>query len=315
MEKRRIIQLSIIVPVYNVNKYIIRCIDSIYNQISRHVEIIVVNDGSTDNSLELVQEYAEGKDEIRIINQNNKGLSGARNTGLHFSNGLYVWFVDSDDYICSSAVATILNIINCDNSQLDLIAFNTKCVYENNSSATKIVVRSSTKSGIINSNQLYGCYKWPYSGAQFYVYRKRFLNESGIFFKEGIFFEDILFTPQIIVNAKSIYYLNDALYCYSIRNCGSIMSTPYNLKRTTHSIYIANSLLKLYNESTSKYRWILKDAACKVIGHYYGNYRDLTGDERKEARKNFLKQPGYFKALLNFRNIKYMYSYIQMIIC
>ena len=100
--------ISIIVPVYNVEKYLAECLDSLINQTYQYIEIICVNDGSVDNSKSILEEYASKDYRIKIINQNNQGLSAARNPGMREASGKYIMFVDSDDWIdlctCKEAV-------------------------------------------------------------------------------------------------------------------------------------------------------------------------------------------------------------------
>ena len=93
------VKVSIIVPVYNVEKYLRQCVDSIVNQSLKEIEIICINDGSTDNSLQILEGYAQRDKRIKIINKRNEGLSTARNTGMEYATGEYIGFVDSDDFI------------------------------------------------------------------------------------------------------------------------------------------------------------------------------------------------------------------------
>lgn len=92
-------KVSIIVPVYNVEEYLVKCLDSLVNQTLKEIEIICINDGSTDNSLEILNTYAQKDSRITIIDKKNEGVSAARNTGLNISKGEYIMFVDSDDYL------------------------------------------------------------------------------------------------------------------------------------------------------------------------------------------------------------------------
>ena len=115
--------LSIIIPVYNVEKYIKKCIDSIVTQIDKmhDVEIIVVNDGTKDDSMSIVNTFMQSNAIIRIINQKNQGLSQARNNGLKASSAEYVWFVDSDDYLKANAISYFRSISTL-NSNVDVFA-------------------------------------------------------------------------------------------------------------------------------------------------------------------------------------------------
>ena len=111
-------KVSIIVPIYNVEEYLVKCLDSLVNQTLKEIEIICINDGSTDNSLEILKAYAQKDDRITVINKKNSGVSDARNTGLEMANGEYVMFVDSDDYLEIQTCQSIYEKIKKDNSNL-----------------------------------------------------------------------------------------------------------------------------------------------------------------------------------------------------
>ena len=110
-------KVSIIIPVYNSERTLERCLDSVINQTYKNIEILIVNDGSKDKSLEIMKEYQKKDNRIMVINQENKGLSGARNAGLDKATGEYVTFIDSDDYIKANLIKDtieIFNRYNCD---------------------------------------------------------------------------------------------------------------------------------------------------------------------------------------------------------
>ena len=118
------VKVSVIVPVYNVEKYLKDCLDSVVNQTLEDIEIICVNDGSTDNSLAILEDYAEKDSRIKIITQENKGLGGARNTGLYHANGEYISFIDSDDWIELNTFEELYNMSK--NLDLDMLMFQMK---------------------------------------------------------------------------------------------------------------------------------------------------------------------------------------------
>ena len=118
--------ISVIIPVYNVENYLRECIESVLNQTFRDFEVILVDDGSTDSSGDICDEYVEKDERVTVIHQKNGGLSVARNTGLSEANGKYVYFLDSDDYISENALATLLNIAENDSSDIvffDAVSF------------------------------------------------------------------------------------------------------------------------------------------------------------------------------------------------
>ena len=121
------VKISVIIPVYNVEKYLKECLDSVINQTLKDIEIICVNDGSTDNSLNILENYAKKDNRIIVISQKNKGLSGARNTGLKYCSGEYVSFIDSDDYVSKDLFELTYNNAISNNS--DLVIFKIASLY------------------------------------------------------------------------------------------------------------------------------------------------------------------------------------------
>ena len=130
-------KLSIIIPIYDVESYLKRCLDSIVNQNSNNIEVIMINDGSTDNGPIIAEQYSRQYENFYLINQENKGLSGARNTGISASKGDYLWFVDSDDYIANDAVDKILDAIEVSNA--DIIATNVVVITTSNGKEKDII--------------------------------------------------------------------------------------------------------------------------------------------------------------------------------
>ena len=117
-------KLSIIVPVYNASKYLERCLDSVINQTLKEIEIICINDGSSDNSKTILENYAKKDNRIKIINQKNLGLSASRNKGIKYANGEYIFFVDADDWIELNTCEITYNFAKEKN--LDLLLFGAK---------------------------------------------------------------------------------------------------------------------------------------------------------------------------------------------
>ena len=114
-------KISIIIPVYNVEGYLVECLNSVVNQTYRDIEIIIVNDGSTDSSFSIIQQYQLQDERIKIINQENQGLSAARNAGIKKVSGEYIWFVDSDDYITIDACEKIVEKLKQNNYDLLIV--------------------------------------------------------------------------------------------------------------------------------------------------------------------------------------------------
>ena len=198
--------ISIIIPVYNVEAYLAECLDSIFNQFIDGCEVIIINDGSTDNSRQILTEYQIKYPKLVIIDQENKGLSGARNTGIRNAQGEYLYFLDSDDYLLPNAIENVIQSIK--STDVEVIGFNALAngekVY-----IPSFKVSDKPKIGIDFYVDFYkdnGFY--PYCNVPVYVYRKLFLDRYNLTFKEGLYHEDILFSMFVFFYATKISGFN-----------------------------------------------------------------------------------------------------------
>ena len=212
--------LSVIIPVYNTEKYLIKCLDSVINQTFKNLEVICVNDGSTDNSLEILKKYQSIDDRVKIINKKNGGLSSARNIGIEHAQGSYITFVDSDDFIESNAYQDTLFYF--DNSRVDLVYFSTRLVIEDNISRTQDQrYFEHNYTGLVNlSNDVIAkmdvC-AWNK------IYKLSIIKKYDIRFPNGLWYEDNPFFWSYALVSDSAFFVNDKFYNYLIRT-GSIMS-------------------------------------------------------------------------------------------
>lgn len=236
--------LSIIIPAYNVEQYIKRCIVSCLNQNidKSKYEIIVVNDGSKDNSRIIAEQIASENSNIIVINQDNQGLSAARNAGLSKASGDYVWFVDSDDWIHEDCLLNLMDL--CLN--VDVLCLSYETFYEDGTTSS-IVSPSIPKE--MNGQSLFVTKKFC-TPAQFYIYRREFLLNNNLLFYYGILHEDMEFTPRMLCLAKSINICMTPVYYYYIRS-NSIMTTP-NPKRSYDLLRVAESLSKFSEKMVLK---------------------------------------------------------------
>lgn len=222
-------KLSIIVPVYNVQDYVEECIKSLLSQSLKEIEIIVVNDGSKDESLNIIKKINDSR--IKIINQENKGLSGARNMGIYIAKGEYITFVDSDDFILdNNAYKNMIEIITQEDSDIVIgkaMYYYSKDNIKEFTNMDKIFFNKTMKSDeyferILNAKK----YHAPVC---FSIYRKSIIDENKIKFKEGFYHEDEDFTPKILLASKKISYYNRNFYAYRQRE-KSITSCLNNKK-------------------------------------------------------------------------------------
>ncbi|MGB6179416.1 glycosyltransferase family 2 protein, partial [Carnobacterium sp.] len=199
--------VSVIVPVYNVEDYIEECLESIINQQYQHLEIIIVEDGSTDQSRQKIQNYLSD-DRIIFIEQKNKGLSGARNTGMSKASGKFILFVDSDDYIDINLLSDTVSLM--EEKHLDLIRFNGMAFTDGMEKTInqkyydfshRLVENHIYKEDSFKANS-----RTFVSPVYLYLTRRSVLTENKLFFREDIIHEDELFTPQVFVHIKTMIY-------------------------------------------------------------------------------------------------------------
>lgn len=233
------VKLSIIIPLYNVERYIGKCLDSIFSQkaYEQDYEVIVINDGTPDDSMSVVEKYCNHSN-IKIINQSNKGLSGARNRGVNEANGEYIWFVDSDDFIAENSISILLNAIETAHCQV--YSFYHKKLFEKDNSWGPEM--NGMSEGIVPMKD-FSKTSLCVSCAPFYVFNRQFFIDNKLFFHEGVYHEDMEFIAKLKICTDNIYFCPSTLYYYLVRESGSIM-TSYNIKKSYDCIVIADELLQ-----------------------------------------------------------------------
>lgn len=241
-------KFSIIIPVYNVEQYLADCLDSVLAQdYTGSYEVICINDGSTDSSLEILKQYANKNEIIKIIDQENKGLSGARNRGLKEAIGEYVFFLDSDDWIETNTLQTLSASIVANE---DIIAFNGRRYFEDGRQEDEdegIEEKKMTGWEYYNKYALQSR-KFHFVCVVLRLYRKDFLLKNKLFFEEDIYHEDNLFTPLACYNAKVVKAIPSTLYVYRIRK-GSITQTV-GIKHLRDRMEVANQLSDFFIPKT-----------------------------------------------------------------
>ncbi|QQP69593.1 glycosyltransferase [Carnobacterium sp. CS13] len=245
--------VSVIVPVYNVETYIEECLDSIVKQNYPHLEIIVVDDGSTDDSNQLVKNYLEDE-RILFIEQENKGLSGARNSGLKKATGKYILFVDSDDYIGLTMLENLVSLM--EESQADLVRFNGAAFVDGmEKTADQDYYDFSHRlqeKKIYQEDSFRANSRTFVSPVYLYLMKRSILTEHDLWFREDIIHEDELFTPQVFLSIQSMVYVN-AFYYYRRYRENSIMtiqSPAQQLRSFTSYLKIFKELELLYQSDT-----------------------------------------------------------------
>lgn len=266
------IKLSFIVPMYNVEKYICECISSLYRQglNEEDFEVIIVNDGSTDSSMETIMPIANSHKNITIINQTNKGLSASRNAGLSKASGTYVSFIDSDDIIIDNSVSILLK--QALESNVDTIKGGVIKIKDSDIPQQGIQLPLPTPSLIIKKGEQAYCedYDRNESYAPQNLYKKEFLNKESLTFLTGMTFEDVAFYSEMCLKAKTFAISNIPFYIYRQR-VGSIMSTMNKDKLISMNMVIEH-IYKItgkipFASNTKKH--IIDNMFCSVISVNY----------------------------------------------
>lgn len=222
------ITFSVIVPVYNVENYLCQCVDSILSQEDCVFELILVDDGSTDQSGEICDQYAKKDTRVRVIHKENGGLSDARNAGVREAGGEYLLFVDSDDYIAEHSIQKISMIIK-ENNNPDIVFLECVKVYTDdqrlipmNDGVTEEV---NEKRGDDLKTYIAELPKYPASACSKAI-RRNFFCEKNLYFKKGIICEDLEWAVRMFLAAETVGYCGTTYYFYRQNRAGSISNSP-----------------------------------------------------------------------------------------
>lgn len=247
--------LSVIVPVYNVEKYLPKCIETILNQTFKDFELILVNDGSTDNCPIICEEYAKKDERIKVIHKENGGLSDARNTGINMAKGKFISFIDGDDFIIENTYDILVG--EAERNNLDIIIGNAINYYSEEEQKLKMKKRSFPNEVMSGIEFLKRSYK---ERAMVHcvvagIYRTKLIKENKLFFKKGIYHEDNLWTPQVFLKAKRVMYYDLDFYRH-VQRQGSITKLKDKTKNGIDLLNICYELAVIYenihDEETKK---------------------------------------------------------------
>ena len=300
--------ISIIVPVFNVKDYLDRCVKSLVAQTFTNIEIILVDDGSTDGSSALCDKLVKTDSRIKVIHQKNGGLSDARNCGIKNASGDFIMFIDSDDYISNDSCERFVSLID---DECDIIVGEATLIKKDNVSYQKhdcliegklytnreYIIRS------INHNEFY-------APVCFNIYRRSFLVDNSLFFKEGIYHEDMEVLLRTYLNARCIKCLKYPFYQYVIREDSITTKKSGNSKNVSDLFDIYTEWLKTINcILDNKLKKKLKCNLSKHIIHtcrYYKVDKGLpNGINKSFLIMNTLNVKEFVKtiAFLSFRKI------------
>jgi len=289
-------KISIIVPVYNRAKYITRCLDSILNQSLRDIEILVFDDCSTDNSVEIIQQYLGTNNQLIFIqNKKNIGLGNIRNKGVELAQGKYIMFVDSDDWIASEACEILYEV--AENNSLEILIGNRILT---NGEEMKISTEVLNKNPTIYDGHAYLINNKLNENVWDKFWLRSFIIMNNIKNTEGRYYEDVQMTYDGLLAANRVAKIDYLFYFSFIGNSDSITRMPRTLKHLYDRQWLISHLrskIKLYNGT--KVEVVLKRLLASVLFPALADIRKYNGED-KEAVRNFLKRINEAKAITGF---------------
>lgn len=227
------VKITAIVPIYNSEKYLENCLDSLLNQTLKEIQVILINDGSTDNSQEIINKYVKNYPSIfNSFSQKNLGQAAARNLGLKYATGKFISFVDSDDYLELNAYEKAYNFAT--SNKLDIVCFN---LFEENNNIKKV---SSYYRFINYPNDIK--YILNETSPVNKIIKKSLIEKNNISFVENHIYEDLELIPKLALYTNKIGFLDECLYNYVIHENSTMRQDKYNLK--LNSIYFVTNSLK-----------------------------------------------------------------------
>lgn len=306
-------KVSVIIPVYNVAPYLKQCLDSCINQTLSDIEFICINDGSTDNSMEILNEYASKDSRIKVLSQENQGQGVARNRGIEISTGEYMAFVDPDDWVELDAYETLYNFAKEKNAKV--VHFDTREYNEYSGKIKDLSFKETLKKEFKYDLDKAPAYSWRdfkkgyLTKLELHVwshfYKTDFIKRNKLHFTATKIGEDHLFADGAILLTDKIYYLNRCLYNYRIRSGSSDNSRSENSFSVFENIQAMKDFLKehsLYAECEEEFH----EYARTAIGwHYFLVPEDRISEYETKAQKYFgsekeLKK--YLKKITTDRN-------------
>lgn len=217
--------VSIIVPAYNVEKYVSNCIDSLLNQTYHNIEVIIVNDGSKDSTPDILDEYPSRDSRVRVIHTENQGVSSARNTGIEESTGDFLVFVDGDDYLARDYVSYMLNLVKSTGSEFcfSINCFTSKHEKQSDSSLIKTLNSDEATALLLSPDVVVGCWNK--------IYKRSLLVSNDISFSSSLFYgEGLTFITQVAQVSTTVGVGNRKVYYYR-RNNEESATTEFNINK------------------------------------------------------------------------------------
>ena len=303
--------VSIIIPVYNVEKYLSQCINSILNQTYKDFEIIIVDDGSTDGSLKICKDFAQKNKNIKLIAQKNSGVSVARNNAMNYIQGEYLLFVDPDDYIENECLEILVE--NMEKTQANIALFGYKEVYDEDIKGNdEIKLLSLEDNSVVNGQEVANMmlryevkgYLWDK------MFRTKEIKKLGMEFEKERYIQDWFPVFKQVLNSDKIVYIKRALYNYRQRSSSTVYKK--NIKKIKDYFHATNNIIK-YSYEKDVDPIMIETFKSKVfnvlIWDYFLAYKDTNSNLYKEFKdeKLDLYEPKISRIIWN-KNIGIKYK-------
>lgn len=302
-------KISIIIPAFNVEQFLPKCLDSIFCQKGVTFEVIVVNDGCTDGTQAILEQYASQWQNLKVITQENRGMSTARNRGLVEALGEYVMFVDSDDWVIEDSLASVEKSLTGE----DIISFNSRKFIERTGEYIDNILPEISEP--ISGWEYFNRQRLSPTVIHFVciwqrAYRREFLIQNNLIFADGILrAEDDLFSTMAMYFAKSVKVIPEAVYTYRIRN--NSITTTVSIDRWYDSLKVQEIMADFFvNQKGIDKSAIYRVLSSGYIGWFSGAIIKLYGNHDKELRNRINWK--YFKEVSTTKRHKRLYHLIRI---
>lgn len=304
--------VSIIVPVYDVEEYLVECIESILAQTWKHFEIILVDDGSTDSSGKMCDEYAEKYNCIFVIHKKNGGLSSARNAGIDVARGNYLAFIDSDDVVHPDYLRELVKIVEKENADLVACDFcvGTLCQWNVTPEIRYDIRCNKDALRKMNDNDVVVTVAWNK------LYQAKFFKQYGLRYPEGKIHEDMFLTPQVLCHTEKMVITNQKLYFYRQRK-NSIMNSSFSMKQLDALDAIEFRIKLFENWDEKKLQMQECESYIRKVKELYVKMENIETSEYEEAKKKLrAKMNAIFaqKDIFNMLSWKYKLKLIAFLV-
>lgn len=304
-------KISVIIPIYKVERFLPTCLDSIdHIRKCADVELILVDDGSPDNCGKICDDYASKHTDTKVIHKENGGLSSARNAGFDISQGEFIWFIDSDDFI-NEDIEDVIKMMKT--HEAEMYCFGTKLC--NEEGVVESEISRGLKNGVYKPIEIFRAFRFPFSGVPFSVFRRSVFDK--LRFREGIVSEDWQFICRAFARLNTCYVIQASPYVYRIRN-GSITNGVKSLRYVHDDVEIAQDFYNciLHDDIKSEGQLILYSGICSMLT----SVRRLIFNEikdRAEKRKSidyFFSKHFWCEALDNAGSWKQKLQYLMLLV-